>query len=124
MLGASMFFLIPSRSVRVLATELLCLGAVMSVWVLLRFMSASRVRDESFSRTRVWRRMLPAALGYATLLVAGWNLRYGYDADIFDWFMLAMLLLLVTATAISWDLLVRVAEIKHSGVKATRGAGA
>jgi hypothetical protein len=64
--------------------------------------------------------MLPAVLSHAILIVASWNLWHGHDIKLFDWSMLAMLLL-VAATATSWDLVVRVAEVRLNGAKPARG---
>ena len=81
--------------------------------------SALSVSDESFNKLRTLRRLLPSLLGYLLMLVFGWKLRYGFDTDEARVFAFAPILLLISATGTSWDLLVRVAEIRHNKRRAT-----
>ena len=110
----ALFFMQPRQSGRVLASELLGLGGGMSLWSIYRIFQTLRVSDETFSRVRIWRRLLPSLVGYLTMIFAGWKMLHGFEDTTVRLFAFATILLLISATASSWDLLLRIAEIRHS----------
>src|SRR5215472_3121331 len=110
----SMIFLEHGYPNRVIAVQMVTLSFVMTLWSVQRLRSALSVSDESFNKSRTLRRLLPSLLGYLLMLVFGWKLRYGFDTDEARVFAFAPILLLISATGTSWDLLVRVAEIRHN----------
>jgi hypothetical protein len=110
----SMLFLETGEPPRVLAVQTVTISAVMLAWALLRLRRALSVSDASFAKSRTLRRLLPSALAYVLMLIFGWKLRHGLATDDAKMFAFAPILLLIAATGTSWDLLVRVAEIRHS----------
>jgi hypothetical protein len=115
----SMLFLVETPGLRVLTVQMVLLGAVMIVWAIYRLRRALSDSDESFSRSRTFKRLLPSIFGYLLMIFAGWQLRRGLNTDEARLFAFAPLLLLISATGTSWDLLVRVAEIRHSAGRAS-----
>jgi len=110
----ALLFLFPRQTWAVLATEQLVLGVAMSALVVYRIIvSARRVIDSDFSRLRTLKRLLPSLLGNLILVYSGWSSINAYDESSVQMFALATVILVVAATAISWDLLLRVAEIRH-----------
>ena len=110
----SMIFLEHGYPQRIIAVQMVTVSAVMTLWAIHRLRSALRVSDKGFNKSRTLRRLLPSLLGYLLMMVFGWKLRYGLDTDAARVFAFAPILLLVSATGTSWDLLVRVAEIRHN----------
>jgi len=53
-------------------------------------------------------------IAYGMMVVGGSQLVRSFEAPPLRWVGFATLLLLISATATSWDLLVRVAEIRQS----------
>jgi hypothetical protein len=111
---AAMFLLLAELPARVLATTLLLLATVMGGWTLFRVAASVRVADESFGRTRVWRRLWPSLAGYGLMVLGAIKTLHGFEREPVQYFSSALLILLIAATAIAWELLVRVAEIRHS----------
>jgi hypothetical protein len=111
---AALLFVLPGQSRRTLAEALLAEGVFMGLWAAYRLARVFRVSDESFSTARTWRRLLPSLLGYIFMILAGWRMRQSFEDDTLRLFASAAILLLISATGTSWDLLVRVAEIRHS----------
>jgi hypothetical protein len=110
----ALLFVSPGQGRRTLAVTLLAEAASMGLWAAYRLARVFRVSDESFSTARTWRRLLPSLLGYVVMIVAGWQMREAFEDDMLRLFSFAVMLLLISATGTSWDLLVRVAEIRHS----------
>jgi len=118
-LVASLLLLIPDQRARVAGAELGVLGALMGAWAVYRLVSALRMSDESFSKRRTQRRLLPSLMGFVLIIASSAQLllRTG-DADALSLVSSGILLLLIAATGTSWDLLVRVAEIRHAAAAA------
>jgi hypothetical protein len=119
----SMLFLVHQSGQRVISLQMLAWGVVMLVWAAYRLRHALSRSDETFSKRRTVRRLLPSIVAYIVMIVFGWQLRHGLDTDEARVFAFAPILLLIAATATSWDLLVRVAEIRHSGHSVSQSAG-
>ena len=115
----SMIFLEHGYPSRVIAVQMVVVSLLMTLWTVHRLRSALYVSDESFNKSRTLRRLLPSLLGYLLMVVFGWKLRYGLDTDEARVFAFAPILLLISATGTSWDLLVRVAEIRHNTRRAS-----
>lgn len=110
----AMLFLVADQPPHVLAVQAVTLSAVMLVWAIHRLRRALSMSDETFARSRTLRRLLPSVAAYILMLCFGWKLRQGLATDEAKVFAFAPILLLLAATGTSWDLLVRVAEIRHS----------
>jgi hypothetical protein len=82
-----------------------------SVWVVVRFLQAVIERGER----RAWiigvRRHLSSLVGFGMMLFAALRmaLRWGED---YNWLAASMLVLMFSATSVSWELLTRIAERK------------
>jgi len=110
---AALLLLVPDQDWRSIALEMLLAGAIMAAYATFRTVSAWRVSDDDFTRTRTWKRLVPSLLGNLMLVYSGWKYRSAYDEQAMVLFGLSAIVLIVTATATSWDLLLRVAEIRH-----------
>ena len=119
-LFTSAIFLLPLPLLRVYPVMLLAENGIMILWSVYRLVRTVRVRDESFGTARLWRRLLPSFISYAMMIDGAFRLLRGYNLDAMMLMAIATLLLVITATGTSWELLVRVAEIRSSG----RSAGA
>ncbi|HZU25000.1 MAG TPA: hypothetical protein VFA04_05735 [Bryobacteraceae bacterium] len=119
---ASLFLLIPDQRGKIAGLELASIGIAMGGWAIYRLGSALRAADESFSKKRTQRRLLPSVLGFLLLIASAAQLLLkAGDADALSLAGSGLLLLLIAATGTSWDLLVRVAEIRHSAEAKQRG---
>lgn len=110
----SMLFLVTEQPPRILAVQAVTLSVVMLVWAIHRLRRALSISDETFAKSRTLRRLLPSIFAYILMLFFGWKLRQGLSTDEAKVFAFAPILLLLAATGTSWDLLVRVAEIRDS----------
>ena len=82
-----------------------------SVWVFVRFGQAIAQRLERRDWVLALRRHLSSLVGFAMLLVAALRMALGWGED-YDWVAAAMLVLLFSATTVSWELLTRIASGK------------
>jgi len=112
-LVTALLLLFPGLTVSAVASFLLAEGVVMSVWVAIR-MRRVWATDTSLGRIRAWRRLAPAVLAFGLMIFVGWRFPRDADSDLLPLIGCATLLLLLSATATSWDLLIRIAELRHS----------
>jgi hypothetical protein len=82
-----------------------------SVWVFIRFGQAVFHRAERSSWILAVRRHFSSLIGFAMLLVAATRMALGVG-DNASWLAASMLVLLFSATAVSWELLARIARRK------------
>jgi hypothetical protein len=109
----SLLLLVPDNHARPMGVELAAMGAIRLVLLLVAMRGAGASIGHGFTRRHVRRRLLPAVAAAALLIVAGVTiLRHDVD-DGLATIVTTCLLLLVTATAIAWDLIMRVGEARH-----------
>jgi len=82
-----------------------------SVWVFVRFGQAIAQRLERGSWILAFRRHLASLVGFAILLVAALRMALKWGED-YSWLAASMLVLLFSATTVSWELLTRIANRK------------
>jgi hypothetical protein len=82
-----------------------------AIWVVLRVMKSVSAVVAGASRVRMFRRYLLSLAGFATLLYGGWNMSFGKTDDHSN-VAVGLLLLLISATIVSWELLVAMAGEK------------
>jgi hypothetical protein len=88
--------------------ETVAATATWSLWVLIRFGQAVAQRVERRSWIFALRRHLSSLIGFAMLLVAALRMAFDWGHDE-NWVAAAMLMLMFSAIAISWELLKRIA---------------
>ena len=115
----SLLMLTPELRRRPLATALTALGAIRIVMVVvgLRRTAAQGGRVDTFSRGYVVSRAIIPLAGSSALLIAGWTLATGNDADGLALLMLASVLLIADASRCAWDLLVGVGRRPGAATK-------
>ena len=110
---SALLFVMPHESWRQLSAMMTAIGAAMAAWVAYRIVRTRRTSDDHFGLRRTLRRLLPSLAAYGLIAYAGvreWNAPQ--DA-VLTMFALASIVLLAVSTTTSWDLLLRVAEIRH-----------
>jgi len=118
----SLELLTPAVPRRILSVQMMILGGVFAI-VTLRTLVFSRGRGhEHFTLGRFRRRLAVPLFGYLWILFSGWLLRRTPDPTILSVVIGGVILLLVNALSTSWDLLVRVARVRHSDKHAARNA--
>ena len=80
-----------------------------SIWVFIRFFQAVWRRAAPGSWFVAVRRHFSSAVGFVMLLVAALRMALGWGED-YSWMAAAMLVLMFSATAVSWELLTRIAR--------------
>lgn len=116
-LAVSLLFVCPRLDVETLGASLIMQATVLIVWVAFRLKKTLGMSDASFGRTHMWRRLMPSLLSYGLLILAGGKLTRNFETSAFRLVAFSTIVLLISATVTSWDLLVRVAEIRHTNVK-------
>lgn len=102
-------------SLRSFGDSLLLTIAVWTVWVAVRIFQAMTIVSAGESRIQSLRRYLMTALGFGMLIYSGLHMRVNQDESTFT--AIGTMLLLVSASAISWELLIRVAAEKYAARK-------
>jgi hypothetical protein len=82
-----------------------------AIWVVLRVFKSISVAVKGASRIKMFRRYLLSLAGFATLLYGGWNMAFAKTDDHAN-VAIGLLLLLISATIVSWELLVAMAGEK------------
>lgn len=82
-----------------------------AIWVVLRVLKSVSAAVEGPSRVRMFRRYLLSLAGFAILIYGGWTLSFGKSDDR-SIVAAGLLLLLISATIVSWELLVAMAAEK------------
>jgi hypothetical protein len=81
------------------------------IWVVVRAFKSLASAAAGTSRIMMVRRYLLSFAGFATLLYAGWDMAFN-KADDHTNIAVGLLLLLISATLVSWELLVSMAGVK------------
>lgn len=110
----SLCMLVPQLSERMAGFELLILGGLFFAMTL-RLLIVTRIPgDADFSIGLFRRRLLLPAIGYLWVAVTGWLLWRGGSPYSLHYVIGGVCTLLGNASGTSWELLVRVARIRHS----------
>lgn len=121
----SLVLLIPHEKRTMVAVQLMVLGVafiVQTAWVLFTFKGAEHAH---FPLANFRRRLVIPILGYGWIVWVGWQIATDPSPSVMTLLFAGVTLLLVNAASTSWELLVRVARIRHSEAEeAARTAGA
>jgi len=85
--------------------------AMWSIWVFIRFGQTVIHRSERRAWILAMRRHFSSLIGFTMLLVAATRMTLGIG-DNFSWLAASMLVLMFSATSVSWELLARIARCK------------
>jgi hypothetical protein len=112
----SLLVAFPGMSLTALGQSMLWTTTIWGAWVVLRMYQVVTGDASGESRVRSLRRYLPTLLGFGALVYAAsrMTLRQG---DYTDYVAIGTILLLIAATVVSWELLIRVAEEKFAARK-------
>jgi hypothetical protein len=110
----SLILLIPDTHPRPMGVELAGMGAMRLVLLVIGQRTSAASVGHGFNRRQVRRRILPAIVAAGMLIASGVMISRRTDVD--DGLMFIVMtcaVLLATATASAWDLIMRVGEAKH-----------
>jgi hypothetical protein len=110
----STLFLLPVLTLQEISAFLETEGPIMLIWSTLRVLRTGKTSDSGFSLFRTWLRLLPSLIAYAGLLVIGISINDGLTDHKAIVIAGASIILVISATRTSWDLLVRIAQIRHT----------
>ena len=114
----SLMMLVPAMSERIIAMDLMMLGAIFLVITRAQMRWRSKVDHSGFSTSTVRHRAILPMIGYAIVLVTGALLFFSRQGPVLNFATGAVCMLLGNAIGGSWDLLVRVARIKREDASA------
>jgi hypothetical protein len=114
-LAVSLLAIIPALPMAIFGMVSLSVTGAWAVWVLIRLWrtaAASRAPGERVQRIR---RQLPSLIGFGILVVSAARMALGLgdDGDR-GWLCGGVITLLLSATAVSWNLLLRVGKAERS----------
>ncbi len=89
-------------------------AAVMVGFAAYRLAKSTRIPEAGFSVTHHWRRLLPSLIACGVMIYGGYLITIGSDRRGLTLVGIGTILLMVSATVTSWELLIRVAEIRHA----------
>ena len=118
----SLEVLIPAVPRRVLAGQMVVLGVIFAAVTTRTLIFARVTSHPHFTLTRFRRRLLVPVLGYVWVALCGWLLLKSHDPQTLPAVLGGVILLLVSALSTSWELLVRVARIRHTDKQAKLAA--
>jgi hypothetical protein len=99
-----------------LGYTLLTVSIIWSGWALVRLVGTLRNRIVGDTRRNILRRYLATLLGFGLIAYAAFNLAVGRHGDT-TYIASGAMLLLISATISSWELLTKVAEDKFKAEK-------
>lgn len=109
----SLLMLVPDNHARPMGVTLAALGAMRLVLLVIGQKTARASIGHGFTRRHVRRRILPAIAAAVLLIISGVMLAVRTDVpDALAFLVSTCALLLVTATASAWDLIMRVGEAR------------
>ena len=113
MLISALLFAMPHQSWRQLSAILAAIGAAMTAWAAYRMVRTRRMSDDHFGLRRTLQRLVPSLCAYVPIAYAGVRDWQAPQEAVLAALALAYIVLLAASTTTSWDLLLRVAEIRH-----------
>jgi hypothetical protein len=109
----SLLVCFPGMSAESLGYSVLWTTGGWGIWVLSRIYFVIATPPAGEPRIRALRRYLPTSLGFAALICGGVLLLRG-RGDYTDFIAIGVILLLIAATVVSWELLIRVAAERYA----------
>jgi hypothetical protein len=109
----SLWFLLPNQSPITLTTGLMTVSAIMMWWIGIRLFATHKTNDSSISQAKVVERLVPSLLAYLFIFLVSGAFYKTTGQEEVRGIAVATIILLMSALRTSWDLLVRVAEIRH-----------
>jgi hypothetical protein len=109
----ALLVLVPGISDRDLGFSMLCLSLAWGAWVLVRAFQSARALAWDASRIVLMRRFFAPAVGCGLLIYAGYKMVTG-NGDVRISIAAGVMVLLLSATAVAWDLLIKIAEQKYA----------
>lgn len=110
-LMVSLLSLFAGISTQVFGAVTLAATASWSLWVVIRFVQIVIQGGERRAWLGAMRRHLSSLIGFAMLLAAAFRMALGWGED-YNWLAASTLVLLFSATTVSWELLSRFAKPK------------
>ena len=114
----SLEVLIPAVPYRVLAGQMIVLGVVFSIATARTLLFARGTSHQHFTLARFRRRLIVPLLGYLWIAFCGWLFVRSHEPSALTTILGGVILLLVNALSTSWELLVRVARVRHADKQA------
>jgi hypothetical protein len=108
----SLLIVIPTMVPTALGQTLLWMSGIWGLWAVSRAVR-SIMNSEALGWVRLARRYAVTLLGFATLIYAGWQLMEGTTTKL-DTVAIGAMILLVSATIVSWELLINLAHEKYA----------
>ena len=109
----SHIFLFPGVTRQAVALALILQSAIMVGLAAYRLFRTAQHRDDTVDPTHHWRRLLPSLVAHGLILYGCKRVLTKGEADAIQFLGFGTLLLLISATVTSWEMLVRIAEIRH-----------
>ncbi|HXL98649.1 MAG TPA: hypothetical protein VN932_01880 [Rhizomicrobium sp.] len=112
----SLLVLFPHMDNRSLGISILCVVGIWAAWVLARMYSTLMGPRATESRFAAARRFLSSVIGYSILIYSAARMALG-QGDYHQLLAVSLILLLFSATAVSWELLTSIAREKSAAPK-------
>ncbi|HEY2446695.1 MAG TPA: hypothetical protein VGI20_13250 [Rhizomicrobium sp.] len=110
----SLFALFPSLSISEFSFVTLGVTGISAFWVLVRLYLALVKPHEAGLRRQSLRRLATSLVGFGMMIFAALRMALNLD-DSRNLLAASTVVLLISATAVSWELLLRIARVKQSG---------
>ncbi|HWY60731.1 MAG TPA: hypothetical protein VNW15_02405 [Rhizomicrobium sp.] len=111
-LMVSLLALIPDMSLTTFSKVTLLITGIWVVWVFIRLYQGMMGEGSIRFRIRSLRRHVTSLIGYAMLVITALRMALTGE-DERDWFAVAVIILLFSATRVCWQFLVRIAETEE-----------
>jgi hypothetical protein len=109
----SLVVLIPDIPDKDFGLSLLCLSLSGGPWVVVRAFQSARAHPGGFPRLTLLRRFFAPLIAFALLAYAGYEMVSGHG-EVRGSIAAGIMVLLISATVVAWDLLIRIAEEKYA----------
>lgn len=109
----ALFAMLPDMPVKPLGWTLFSICAIWTGWAAVRFVQTARgTRGRDAAARGTMRRYFTSLFGFALLMVAAYRMVTGGGTYV-DYIASGTVILLISATLVSWELLVKIAEEKY-----------
>lgn len=109
----SQILLFPRLPQEFASVSLVTQGTVMIVYSFVRLIQTAKVTEPSSDRIHGWRRMISSLVAYGFIIFGAERMMHQNDDLVFYCVGFGTIFLLLSATLSSWELLIRVAELRH-----------
>lgn len=120
-LSFAFIFMIPSDTPYGIGVPLLILGVIELVHTIglwRSFLKGRKERDNMFAPSQIlWKLLIPGTVCYSALVIIAYDILQG-NVRLLGWMVLVIVWLIVSATENTWDLMLRIAEMKKHDSKA------